>query len=166
MVEANDTMTFHEPFGPADRVIVAAGGLFTFMAPWELLIKHGHNPFRLVMLPFWVISLGALSIGLPLLASAMLGGGRTLVFDFAARTLVERVEGSFRFGWTRTRSFAQIAALAVVEDRWTDGPAEWLIEARPANGGKPWHIAKRTSEKAATALAEEIACRSGLAVLS
>lgn len=156
--DGGDRMIFHEPCGPVLRAVLFFGAAVTFMAPWELLIRPGH-PFELGALPFWFISAGALSIGLPLLVGAILGLDRTLTIDFVERRFEEAGRGQFGISLHRARPFDQLEDLAVVENQWSDGPVEWRVEARFRVPGKPWSIRTLTNEAAALALRDTIAAR-------
>jgi hypothetical protein len=151
-------MVFDETFPWPLRLLLGAFGLMTFVAPWDLLIRPGH-PFELGKLPFWFLSLGALSIGVPLLAAAVAGPERTLAIDFDRGLFVETTR--FAFGWVvaRSRRFADLDRLEVVEQDWSDGPSEWRLAARFAATAKPWPIRTLRSRAAAEALRDEIAER-------
>ena len=156
--DGSDRMIFTEPCGPVNRIVFAVFGALTFLAPWELLIRPGH-PFELGKLPFWFISIGALSVGLPLLTGAALGLSRTLVIDFAARRFDESGRGSFGLRLARACGFDELDEIVVVEDTWSDGPPQWRLEARFSTTPKPWPIRTLLSEVGANALADEIRAR-------
>lgn len=156
--DGSDRMTFHEPCGLVLRAVLLFGAAVTFMAPWELLIRPGH-PFELGKLPFWFISAGALSIGLPMLVGAILGLERTLTIDFSERRFEEAGRGQFGLRLNRSRPFDHLDDLAVIEHQWSDGPVEWSVEARFRAPGKPWPIRTLTNEVAALALRDTIAAR-------
>lgn len=157
--DGSDRMIFHEPCGLVQRAVFFFGGAMTFLAPWELLIRPGH-PFELGKLPFWFISAGAMSIGIPLLIAAILGVERTLVIDFAARRFEEHGRGRFGLRILRALPFEQLDELAVVEETWSDGPSQWLVEARFGCVPKPLPIRTLVTESGAKALLDAIERRS------
>ncbi len=156
-------MVFDEPSGIVRRIVFTGFGLTTFLAPWELLIRPRGDPFTLGMLPLWFVSLGALSVGVPMIVGGVLGPSRRLEIDFGARRVIERGKGAFGIAFASSRDFDQIAAVDVVENNWSDGPSEWDVVLRFADGAKPWNVRRLTTEAAARALAEEILARMGRA---
>lgn len=162
ITDDDDLCVFHHPMPAFVRIVIGIGACFTFLAPWELLLRPGLHPFHLGMLPFWIISLGALSIGLPLLAAAIVGATRTLTFDFRRRRLIEVLDSrTFGLTWTRDFGFAEIAAIAVEKNTFTDGPDEWDVFVRVRDRKRPLAVAKRSSEEAADALARRLGDRMG-----
>lgn len=154
-------MVFDEPSGIVQRVVFTGFGLTTLLAPWELLIRPRGSIFTLGMLPFWFISLGALSIGVPMIVGGVLGLSRRLEFDFRARRVIERGKGAFGIAFASVRDLDRIATVDVAENAWSDGPSEWDVVLRFADGAKPWSVRRLTTEAAARALAEEILARMG-----
>ncbi|MCE1236008.1 MAG: hypothetical protein LWW93_06580 [Hyphomicrobiales bacterium] len=158
--DGGDRMVFTNRFPVAIRIVLAVIGAMTFLAPWELLIRPGH-PFQWAMIPFWIISLGALSVGLPVLVAALVGLETTMTIDFERRRFVETAAGAFGLRFSRARDFSALVDLSVEEDTFSDGPSSWDVIARfsvPA-GRKPWTIRSLASEPAAEALRVEIRSR-------
>ena len=142
------------------RIVLAVIGAMTFLAPWELLIRPGH-PFEWGKIPFWIISLGAVAVGTPVLAAALLGLETTLTIDFERRRFVETTTGAFGLHFDRARDFAALVDLTVVEDAFSDGPSSWDVTAqfsRPVRS-KPWTIRSLATQAAAEALRAEIRAR-------
>lgn len=156
--EGSGYPTFEEPTTPVTRTVFAVFGLATFLAPWELLIRPGH-PFELGKLPFWLISLGALAIGAPMVIAAILGPSRRLVVDTDRRLFVETTRAAFGLNLSRSRRFADLVELAVVEDDWTDGPATWRVEARFRASRRPWTIRTFAGRAAAERQRDDLAAR-------
>ncbi|NLH83149.1 MAG: hypothetical protein GX458_20270 [Phyllobacteriaceae bacterium] len=144
--------------GPAVRVLLGGFGLFTFLAPWELLVRPGH-PFELAELPFWLVSLGALAVGLPMLAGEILGLAREIVVDFDRRLVVETTRGDFGLRFCRALRFADVVAVEMVENDWSDGPSTWEVVARIAGARRAWSIHTFSGRQAAEALRDDLATR-------
>jgi hypothetical protein len=157
-----ERLVFHEPFGILARIIIGAFGMLTFLAPWDLLIRPYIDPFQWRMWPAWLISLGALSIGIPFVLAAGLGFERTVVLDFSNRTITEHGRGTLGIGFTRRRPIDSITAIVVVKEGWSDGPPAWRVEARFTEKVGTWDIALRDSREAADMLATELSIRLGL----
>lgn len=149
-----DRMVFVDGFGLLPRLVFGGLGVLSLLAPWELLIRSG-DPFRLVVLPFWIISLGALSVGVPMLIGAVLGLERTLVVDMDQRYVVETTRGAFGLRYERRRHFVDLIDLEVEESSFSDGPTRWNVIARFATG-KPWPIRTLETEAGARDLVAEI----------
>lgn len=156
--DGTDRMIFHEPLFVGVRILLAVGGAVTLLALWELLIRPG-RPFHLAMLPFWFVSLGALSIGLPLLFGAIMGFERTLTLDFERRRVLDTTTAAFGLRFDRARDFAELVDFVVTESSWSDGPPNWVVGARFSTGDRPWSIRSLASEGAARALIDEIRAR-------
>lgn len=156
--EGHGHPTFEEPTTPVTRAVIAVFGLATLLAPWDLLIRPGH-PFELGKLPFWFISLGALAIGVPMLIGAILGPSRRLVVDTDRHLFVETTRAAFGLNLSRSRRFADLVGLAVVEDDWSDGPSTWRVEARFRESRRPWTIRTFLDRVAAERLRADLAER-------
>lgn len=160
--EDEDALVFHHPMPWVVRIVVGAGGCFTFLAPWDLLFRPGLHPFQLGMLPFWFISLGALAVGMPMLAAAIVGATRTVTFDFRRRRLIDVFDSrTFGLRWARAHGFADIADIVVEKNGFTDGPDEWDVSVRIRNRERPLPLATRSTEAAADALAQRLRERTG-----
>lgn len=158
--DGGDRMVFTNRLPTAIRVVLALVGAMTFLAPYELLVGPGH-PFQWAMIPFWIISIGALAVGLPVLAAALVGLETTMTIDFERRRFVETATGAFGLRFGRARDFAALVDLSVEEDTFSDGPSSWDVIARfsdPA-GRKPWTIRSLDSPAAAEGLLAEIRMR-------
>lgn len=105
-----------------ERILQGAAGLFCFLPLWDFFIRPGGNPFQLGLLPFWIIALGAMSIGLPLLAGAVLGGKSAIRLDGESRQVSVTTRSPFSHR-TRQWRFDAIRSVDVVENSWSDGPA-------------------------------------------
>jgi hypothetical protein len=79
------------------------------------------------MLPMWAISLGAMVFGLVLLAAALFGPRRTLVFDPAAREVREHGAADFGIRWRRRYAFDDLGPPAVTRVEDSDGPAYYRV---------------------------------------
>jgi hypothetical protein len=148
-----DTLTFQHPFGAATRIIVGAAGAVTLLAPYELLIRPGAPLFALGMIPFWIIAIGALSIGLLCITAALLGLTKTVRFDATQRVMDVRTEGSFSIKHRRTRPFADLGTVGVSEDCDTDGPPRYRLDIVIAARKRLFEIAVFPDRAAAEAAA-------------
>ena len=154
---ATDRLRFDEPMTIAARILLAGFGAMTFLAPCDLLIRPGH-PFEFGKLPFWFLSAGALAVGLPCLLAAVLGVSRSVAVDFERRLLIERGRGGFGISFDRSRRFADLIGLEVVENAWSDGPSVWEVEAH-FGIGRPWRLAVHRERAMAEAMREMLAAR-------
>jgi hypothetical protein len=154
---ATDRLRFDEPMTIAARILLAGFGAMTFLAPWDLLIRPGHA-FEFGKLPFWFLSAGALAVGLPCLFAAILGISRSVAIDFERRLLIERGRGGFGISFDRSRRFADLIGLEVVENAWSDGPSTWEVEAH-FGIGRPWRLARHRDRATAEAMRATLAAR-------
>ncbi len=81
------------------RWFVAAAGLFCFFPTYDLLIRPGIPVLVLGMVPMWIIALGAGGLGLVLLASAILGPARTIIFDPVKSEMRDLGAAGFGLRW-------------------------------------------------------------------
>lgn len=154
--DANDEIVFHMPMPLFVRLILGAAAAATFLAPWDLLIRPRVDPFQLGMLPFWFISAGALSIGVPMLIAAILGMERTVRFAIGRRQLIESGRTAYGLGWARAWSFGDIDEVVVEEDTFTENGESWDVFLRLRGRRKPFAVASRGSRAAAEALADRL----------
>jgi hypothetical protein len=155
-------LVFREPFGIVSRILIGAFGLLTFIVPWDLLIRPYIDPFQWRMWPAWLISIAALSIGVPFVLAAALGFDRTVTLDFSRNTISERGRGTLGIGFARTRPLDSVTAIVIVKEGWSDGPPHWRVEARFTEKVGTWDIALRDTREAAEQLAMELSIRLGL----
>ncbi|PTM43613.1 hypothetical protein [Bosea sp. 124] len=137
------------------RLIVGGAGLMTFIAPYELLWRQ-KNPFAIAMLPFWLISLGALSIGLPALAFALAGPRGRITFDPTVRAI--RIEaGLFAdWAWGRLRRFEDVLSVEVRrDDEPDDGPC-FDLRLTWRDGRRPLPLWRFRSEHRASHVADRV----------
>lgn len=105
-----------------ERLFFGAGGLFCFLPLWDFFIRPGGNPFQLGLLPFWIIAIGGVSIGLPLLVASLAGGTEIIRIDrhsgmvsWSSETPLYRRKRHWRF--------ADITDIRVLENSGSDGPS-------------------------------------------
>lgn len=151
-----DTLTFRQPFGTATRIIVGAAGAVTLLAPYELLIRPGVPLFTPGMIPFWIIAMSALSIGVVLVTAALLGLKKTVTFDAAQRVMDVRTDGSFGIRQRRARPFADLGPVSVSEDHDTDGPPRYRLDIAIAGRKRLFEIAVFPDRAAAEAAASRL----------
>ncbi|MDK9696928.1 MAG: hypothetical protein OEL76_11095 [Siculibacillus sp.] len=149
-------LVHRETTGAATRVILAVAGCFTLLAPWELLIRPGVNPFQWGMAPFWAISFGALSVGVPCFLGAVFGPSRTLHFDAGRRELIDRGAISTGLAWARTHAFADLGPIVVAENDWSDGPSTWVVELTVAGRKRPLRVVDLPTKAGAEAVAADL----------
>lgn len=135
----------------------AVAGLFCFLPAHELLIRPGVPVLRLGMLPMWIVSLGALSIGVPLIAAAILGISRTVMVDPHATDLRELGAGAFGLRFQRRHAFRDQGQPTVRRDDFTDGPPRCEVVVPNAARKRPILIETYADETAAGDAARRIA---------
>lgn len=135
-----NTLTFHQPFGTASRILVGLAGAATLIAPYELLIRPGVPVFTLGMVPFWFISLGALSVGAIFVGAALFGISRTVTFDPARRVMDVHGDGSLGMRVRRSHPFADLGAMRVDEHYDSDGPTRYRLSIAIAGRKRPFEI--------------------------
>lgn len=155
-VDAPNEIVFHTPMPTFVRILLAGAAAMTFLAPWELLIRPRVDPFHLAMLPFWIISLGALSIGLPLLLAAIVGADRTVRFDAERRRLIETGRTAAGLTWNRAWGFDEIETVVVEKDTFTENGESWDVFLRLRGRKKRFPVAARGSRAAAETLADRL----------
>lgn len=156
IAEAPNEIVFHTPMPTFVRILLGGAAALTFLAPWELLIRPRGDPFQIAMLPFWIISLGALSIGVPLLLAAIVGAERTVRFDGERRRLIETGRTAGGLTWARAWGFDEVETVMVEEDTFTENGESWDVFLRLRGRKQPFAIASRGSRAAAEALADRL----------
>jgi hypothetical protein len=136
----SDRIVFDQPLGITARWILGGFGAAAFLAPYELLWKSGVPLFRLAMIPYWFIGLGAGAIGTMFLAAAILGLTRTVIFDPHGRQMMVEGNGSFGIAWRSRYPFADILEISVIEDPQTSGASRYVLLAVVANARGPVEI--------------------------
>jgi hypothetical protein len=112
------------------RILIGAAGLIPLMAPYELLWRQS-APFSLAMLPFWLLSIMALSIALPLILGAILGISGQTVIDLTGRELRTHAIDMGSLRWTRVYPLATIATIDVREKDFSK-PVPATTSTRPS----------------------------------
>jgi ABC-type Na+ efflux pump permease subunit len=69
-------------------------GLFPWMAPYQLLIKHGWTELNIFMVFPIIISLGAILVSLLFIAASLFGLNQTLTIDPVSRTITHAYESA------------------------------------------------------------------------
>jgi hypothetical protein len=156
-------LVFRQSMSIGLRWIVGAAGLFCFFPVYDLLIRPSVPVLRLGMLPMWVIVLGAGALGLVLLASAILGPARTVIFDPAAGELRDLGAAAFGLRWSRRHPFRDLGAPTVLRVHESDGPDTWRVAIPCAGRQQPLAIESYPDQAAAQDAANRIAAVIGLA---
>ena len=139
------------------RWFFAGAGLFCFFPAYDLLIRPGVPVLVLGMAPMWIIALGAGALGLALLAAAILGPARTVIFDPAAGELRDLGAADFGLRWSRRYPFRDLGAPTVMRVYETDGPDTYRVVIPCAGRKQPLTIESHTEEAAAQDAANRIA---------
>jgi hypothetical protein len=148
-------LVFRQSMSVRLRWIAGAAGLFCFFPSHDLLIRPGVPVLQLGMVPMWIIALGAGALGLALLAAAILGPARTVIFDPAARELRDLGAAGFGLAWGRRYPFRDLGAPTVMRHHESDGPDTWRVIVPCA--GKPLDIESYDDEVSAQQAAARIA---------
>ncbi len=148
-------LVFRQSMSVGLRWIVGAAGLFCFFPSYDLLIRPGVPLLQLGMAPMWFIALGAGALGLILLAAAILGPARTVIFDPKMRELRDLGAAGFGLAWSRRYPFRDLGAPDVMRRHESDGPDTWRVVVSCA--GKPLDIESYADEADARQAAASIA---------
>ncbi len=163
-VDPPEAVSFEESFGDGARAILAIAGLVPLLAPWELLVRPSVSTFDAATLLPWLVSAGAVAVGLPLLAVALLGLRRTVTVDPREGIVSELTQASFRLAWTRTQALARVSGICVEPEEWSDGPPAWCVVARFGDGTRPWRLTRCAARDDALAVATDVAARAHLSL--
>lgn len=154
-------LVFRQAMGTATRCFLALAGLFCFFPTYDLLIRPawfaGVPVLRLGMLPFWIIALGAMALGLVLLTAAILGLSRRVTFDPQAGEMRERGAGAFGLRFQRRHAFRDLGIPSVRRDESSDGPARFEVVVPRAGYKRPIVIETYADELGASDAAHRIA---------
>lgn len=153
----SDALIFRQSMSTGLRCFVAGAGLFCFFPAYDLLIRPGVPVLVLGMIPMWFIALGAGALGLALLAAAILGPTRTVIFDPATHELRDHGAADFGLRWSRRYPFRDLGAPSVARVYETDGPDTWRVEIARAGRTRPLGIESYKEEAAAQEAANRIA---------
>ena len=156
MQQSLDDPVYYEPISAFTRVFLFLAGLVPFLAPYELLIKPGVPVFRLGMIPFWVIAIGATCLGLLLIAAAVLGFNKTVRFDRKRRLLILRADGILGFTRVWTLDFGHLGMPVVRRDDSSEGPPDYRLEIPVRGRRRPMEIAVFKAETEAIAQADRL----------
>ena len=134
--------------------MLAGAGLFCFFPTYDLLIRPGVPVLVLGMAPMWFISLAAGALGSALLAAAILGPARTVIFDPVAGELRDLGAADFGLRWSRRYPFRDLGTPTVARVHETDGPDTWRVMIPCAGRKQPLGIEsypdEATAQQAAT----------------
>jgi len=158
-----EALVFRQSMSIGLRWFVAGAGLFCFFPTYDLLIRPGVPVLVLGMVPMWLIALGVGAFGLALLAAAILGPKRTVVFDSAARELRDLGAADFGLRWSRRYPFRDLGTPMVMRVHETDGPDTWRVAIPCAGREQPLGIESYQEEAAAHEAANRIAAVIALA---
>ena len=139
------------------RLFVAGAGLFCFLPSYDLLIRPGVPVLVLGMVPMWLIALGAGALGSALIAAAILGPKRTVIFDPATRELRDHGAADFGLRWSRRYPFRDLGTPSVERVTETDGPDTWRVTIPCVGRKQPLGIESYKEEAAAQEAANRIA---------
>ncbi len=157
MTQTPTQIVFQQTMTGAMRWIIGAAGLFCFFPTYDPLVRPGVPVLQLGMLPMWIIALGAMSIGVLLLAAAILGISRTLIFDAAAGEMRELGAGAFGLRWGRRQNLRDLGAPEVSRETDSEGPTRYAVMI-PCSGRKQrLRVESYDDEAAAAATAQRIA---------
>lgn len=157
MTQVPTQLVFRQVMGPGTRFVIALAGLFCFFPTYDLLIRPGVNVLRPGMLPFWFIALGAMALGLLLLAAAILGITRTLVFDADAAEMRELGAGAFGLRWRRRVDLRELGAPDVRREDDSDRPPRCAVIMSCAGRKHLLRVEAYESETKAQATAQRVA---------
>jgi hypothetical protein len=144
MPEPHD-LRFHEPFPAALRIALALGGMLTFLAPYELLIRPGIDELMLTTAPLWFISIAATAMGLSVVGLAVAGLTRTVLVDVYTRTIRVDMRGWFGVTHAWRHHFDRVTSVEMRREE-DEGPPTFLIEAQLTTQKRPLLITRFQNE--------------------
>jgi len=150
-------LVFRQRMSKGLRWFLAGAGIFCFYPTYDLLIRPGVPVLQLGMAPMWAITLGAMALGLVLLAAALFGPRRTLVFDPAAREVRELGAADFGLRWRRRYAFRDLGSPAVRREEDSDGPAYYRVVIPCTSRKQPIDVERYDDEASARKIVEQIA---------
>ena len=153
----SEALVFRQNMSIGLRWFVGGAGLFCFFPTYDLLIRPGVPMLVLGMAPMWLIALGAGALGLALLAAAILGPARTVIFDPATRELRDLGAADFGLRWSRRYPFRDLGTPSVMRVYETDGPDTWRVTIPCAGRKQPLGIESYKEEATAQEAANRIA---------
>ncbi|WP_162559863.1 hypothetical protein [Methylobacterium radiodurans] len=159
MDPTKEVVRFEEAFCGGSRAILGLAGLPPLLASWELLVRHGIAISGGAAVLAWLVSAGALAVGLPLLGVALMGFERTVTVDPREGTLSKHARGPFRLAWTRTQALTLVSEIGVEPEAWNDGLPTWCVVARFKDRAQPWRITRRADRDDALLVARDTASR-------
>src|SRR5262245_22422009 len=150
-------LVFRQRMSKGLRWLLAAAGLFCFFPTYDLLIRPGVPVLQLGMAPMWGIALGAMALGLVLLAAALFGPRRILVFDPVRREVREHGAADFGLRWQRRHAFRDLGQPAVTHVADSDGPDYYRVVIPCAGRKQPLDVERYDDEASARQATDRIA---------
>jgi len=123
-------------------------GLLPWLAPYELLIKPGWTGFSLYLLFLFIISLGAIALGLFFFAAALFGLNQTLIFDRKSRSITHAYEATLIPLRVKKYSFNQLTSIESVRHDWSDSPTTYGLKFTFADGHSAEPLSFNTKKEA------------------
>ncbi|MDD2921867.1 MAG: hypothetical protein PHQ36_06225 [Anaerolineales bacterium] len=128
IIESNGQIQIKERVPAGMRVFLSIVSLLPWLAPYELLIKPRWTGFGVPVIFFSLISLGAISVSLSILASAIFGLNQTLTVDPVTRTIRHAYENVIMPLRERKYSFIQLTSIEIMTHDWSDGPSTYGLK--------------------------------------
>ena len=150
-------LVFRQSMSKGLRWFVAAAGLFCFFPTYDLLIRPGIPVLQLGMVPMWIIALGAGGLGLALLAAAILGPARTIIFDPVKSEMRDLGAAGFGLRWERRYLFRDLGQPSVLRIEDSEGPTTYRVMIPCAGKKQPIGIESYPDEATARQSADRIA---------
>ena len=131
-------------------------GLAPLLAPYELLVvPRWSTSAGLALLVPLIISAGALALSGALLALAIAGRSRHIVFDRAHRVIAMRAVAAFGRGRRTQIPFVDVEEIGVVASAWESGPDTYDIELA-IRGQRPLRFGGFTTREGASRALTEV----------
>ncbi len=154
--DVEDLIVLEDQTPPFTRVMCALGAAVCLMAPYELLIKPSVPVLRWGMLPFWLISLGAMTVCTMLAIAAVFGFTRRMEFWGIRHELVIRWHGDFGVRVTRRYPFSDLSRVDAHETSDSDGPNYYTVTLYRPGKGRPIAVQNFAERAAAEELAKRV----------
>jgi hypothetical protein len=154
-MDGRSRISIHQPLEAPVRTILGLAGMLAFLLPWEQAIRPRLGAANPMALPIWAACLIGAGLGVPFLASAVLGLRRTVTLDPATRTLTVSSRGVLRIGRERRHPFSAIRSVSAVVDRCPTWGETWRVEIALDQGRV--RLPRSEGEAEARALANGIA---------
>ena len=127
----DDKLEFVNQLSVSARIFFFLLGLVPLLAPYELLIKPSWNGrINIIMLFFFVLSIGAVSVSVLLVSAALFGRSQHFQFDALNRIVIYRFKTVVHPFREERYEFSQIEAVQIKVNEWDSRPDTYDISMK------------------------------------